>query len=578
MTKWYQMYSRDPLMGGDDDSGVPAPDRLSERPHVSVPQAIWAVQESRKERVAKLIERFENRDREGGTDMAHAELADDFIMDKPPSRGRDNHTGLGFAPTGSRASLTVLHMDDLCSDIPSLNMMSLDDQAALPVVGDDLHLHEHSIEIDTADEPVDMVLDMEGVGTDDPVRLYLREIGRVSLLTAGNEVALAKRMERGECLGAFIANLKDYYGFSPPSEVICLELYESLVQTWPVLEELYYVLYSEKAPRSKHRLLTSISPSETIDPSVMRKLAMRQSTTPEALAQDIHNTLLTGPMLPQPLQDAFEDGDWPDGELLAQILLGCEKSLENHWQAIITDACEARSHLIEANLRLVVSVAKKYTGRGMSLLDLVQEGNIGLLKAVEKFRYNKGFKFSTYATWWIRQAITRSIADQARTIRIPVHMVETINRVVRASRKLMQDLSREPTPEEIGQAVGMPADRVRDILKISQEPISIETPIGEEEDSRLGDFIEDIKAIAPVDAASHHMLRENLGCVLETLSKRERRVLQLRFGLEDGRARTLEEVGRVFGVTRERIRQIETKALRKLRHPSRSKKLKDYMD
>lgn len=321
-------------------------------------------------------------------------------------------------------------------------------------------------EIEVSKEELEDLSVPEGINIDDHVKMYLKEIGKVNLLTPGEELSLAKRMADGE-------------------------------------------------------------------------------TAKEQLE---------------------EIGEEIDEDTKKQIDL------------LIADGEKAKKSLAEANLRLVVSIAKRYVGRGMLFLDLIQEGNLGLIKAVDKFDYTKGYKFSTYATWWIRQAITRAIADQARTIRIPVHMVETINKLVRVSRQLVQELGREPTPEELAKELNMPVDKVREISKISQEPVSLETPIGEEEDSHLGDFIPDEDAPAPSEAASFVLLKEQLGAVLETLSEREAKVLRLRFGLDDGRARTLEEVGKEFDVTRERIRQIEAKALRKLRHPSRSKKLKDFLD
>ena len=346
-------------------------------------------------------------------------------------------------------------------------------------ITDDDSDDEILLDVDDEDEIEVEKIDLsvpDGVSIEDPVRMYLKEIGKVPLLSAEEEIELAKNMEAGAVAKEKIAILK------------CRE----------------------------------------------------ENATEEELAEikeEIKN-----------LQKDLDAGD------------------------------EAKKRLAEANLRLVVSIAKRYVGRGMLFLDLIQEGNLGLIKAVEKFDYRKGYKFSTYATWWIRQAITRAIADQARTIRIPVHMVETINKLIRVSRQLLQELGREPSPEEIAAEMNMPVERVREILKISQEPVSLETPIGEEEDSHLGDFIQDDNVPVPADAAAFTLLKEQLEEVLGTLTEREQKVLTLRFGLEDGRARTLEEVGKEFNVTRERIRQIEAKALRKLRHPSRSRKLKDYLE
>ena len=348
----------------------------------------------------------------------------------------------------------------------------------LKIVDDDDDDDEIILEADDEVEMESIDLSVpDGISVEDPVRMYLKEIGKVPLLSAEEEIELAQKMETGN-------------------------------------------VAAEKIQILKSRI---------------------EETDDEAEKEEIR----------------------------AEI-----KELQKDEGV----GAEAKKRLAEANLRLVVSIAKRYVGRGMLFLDLIQEGNLGLIKAVEKFDYRKGYKFSTYATWWIRQAITRAIADQARTIRIPVHMVETINKLIRVSRQLLQELGREPSPEEIAEVMNMPVDRVREILKISQEPVSLETPIGEEEDSHLGDFIKDDNVPVPADAAAFTLLKEQLEEVLGTLTEREQKVLTLRFGLEDGRARTLEEVGKEFNVTRERIRQIEAKALRKLRHPSRSRKLKDYLE
>jgi RNA polymerase primary sigma factor len=379
------------------------------------------------------------------------------------------------------------------------------------------HLRGEGIEVievpgDEADPVAQRQIDVDllKAPTNDPVRMYLKEIGKVPLLTAAQEVDLARRIEAGE----FATELREL------------------------------VEMDDKVDQKRLRIVV-----ESV--IAIRNHQVEKFGKVEGIGRD----RIAKSYKPKSRED-----------------------LDDFLRRVERDGQLAKRKLIEANLRLVVSIAKRYVGRGMLFLDLIQEGNLGLIRAVEKFDYSKGYKFSTYATWWIRQAITRAIADQARTIRIPVHMVETINKLVRIQRQLLQDLGREPSPEEIGRQMGIPADKVREILKVSQEPVSLETPIGEEEDSHLGDFIEDSDAVVPVDAASFILLQEQLEAVLHTLSEREKKVIQLRFGLLDGHPRTLEEVGREFGVTRERIRQIESKTLSKLRHPSRSQKLRDYLE
>jgi RNA polymerase primary sigma factor len=568
----------------------------------------------------QLVEAVLSRPRRAKADLEEAKLA-------------------GLRPVRAKAGVAVVE-DDEDEDDEDLDLgpeaaEEEETDVAMIVVGEDgavdpaaklpadapAKLDPKEVEEPSAEELEAISADM--IGIDDPVRMYLKEIGKVALLTAEEEVVLAKAIELGEQMVE-----------APWKALVSLHewtLHDTERKTRTTKPQ-HRLPYGDEAHDLVRRAMSDPGASDLLVPTpdfhlVKAGRDAQSDGTKERLkeAKKLVHAYNEAPSAETylPLLDwsflAVHNGDldsrdnvglraiwdWTredvaypalerwiiagnDADLLKRMGYDPEVPLNTKLRdrkgTIVVIGRDAREQLTSANLRLVVSIAKKYIGRGMSFLDLIQEGNIGLIRAVEKFDYEKGFKFSTYATWWIRQAITRAIADQARTIRIPVHMVETINRLIRVSRGLLQELGREPTVEEIaeamskGQEVQVTPEKVREIIKVSQEPVSLETPIGEEEDSHLGDFIEDRGALAPAEAASHQLLKEQVEAVLDSLTGRERRVLQLRFGLEDGRARTLEEVGKEFNVTRERIRQIEAKALRKLRHPSRSRKLKDYLE